>query len=143
MAVSLSRADKITASSVTRLFFSDFTDDFTKHPVTSTLAIVRNADSVKQGFKNLILTDPGERFFNPYFGCGIRGSLGEPDDPFIVEEVTRQISLSVSQFEKRISLMNVSVSAASDQNQLNVSVTFRVSNQPDPITVSLLVSRVR
>ena len=35
-------------------------------------------DEVKQNFKNLLLTSPGERMMNPDFGVGLRHFLFEP-----------------------------------------------------------------
>mgnify|MGYP003644071483 CR=1 FL=1 len=35
-------------------------------------------DEVKQNFKNLLLTSPGERIMNPDFGVGLRHFLFEP-----------------------------------------------------------------
>ena len=39
--------------------------------------ITKYHDEVKQNFKNLVLTNPGERIMNPDFGVGIRRFLFE------------------------------------------------------------------
>ena len=36
------------------------------------------SEEVKQNFKNLLLTSPGERIMNPDFGVGLRNFLFEP-----------------------------------------------------------------
>ena len=36
------------------------------------------AEQIKQNFKNLLLTSPGERVMNPDFGVGLRDMLFEP-----------------------------------------------------------------
>ena len=41
--------------------------------------ITSYAEEVKQNFKNLLLTAPGERMMNPDFGVGLRNFLFEPE----------------------------------------------------------------
>ena len=45
-------------------------------------------DQTKNQLINFILTDPGERFFNPNFGSGIRAVLFQQDTDFEGLEVT-------------------------------------------------------
>ena len=40
--------------------------------------ITSYAEEIKQNFKNLLLTSPGERMMNPDFGVGLRSFLFEP-----------------------------------------------------------------
>ena len=51
-------------------------------------------DEVKQNFKNLLLTSPGERMMNPDFGVGLRRFLFEPRQhaiPAIRQRIEAQI----------------------------------------------------
>jgi phage baseplate assembly protein W len=51
-------------------------------------------EQVKQNFKNLLLTSPGERMMNPDFGVGMRSFLFEPKIqavPAIRQRITRQV----------------------------------------------------
>ena len=44
-----------------------------------TYALVKTyKDEIKQNFKNLLLTSPGEKMMNPDFGVGLRGFLFDP-----------------------------------------------------------------
>ena len=50
-------------------------------------------EQVKQNFKNLLLTSPGERMMNPDFGVGLRTFLFEPKThavPAIRQRITKQ-----------------------------------------------------
>ena len=51
-------------------------------------------DEVKQNFKNLMLTSPGERMMDPDFGVGLRNFLFEQKDhvmPKIRQRIERQV----------------------------------------------------
>ena len=46
-------------------------------------------EQVKQNFKNLLLTSPGEKMMNPDFGVGLRGFLFDPSVQVIPALKTR------------------------------------------------------
>ena len=48
--------------------------------------------SVKQNFKNLILTAPGERIMDPAFGVGIRNYLFENSDDFTSDDAKTSLT---------------------------------------------------
>jgi len=108
------------------------------------LITIKNEDSVRQAFKNLILTNIGERFFNPFFGSNVNRTLFENFGPFIIEDINRYITMAAKQFEKRINLLNVSVTDNSDKNGISINVVFAMINNPTvPINVSIFLKRVR
>jgi|TARA_A100001011_G_C14300359_1_gene840475 phage baseplate assembly protein W len=53
---------------------------------------------VKQNFKNLLLTVPGERIMNPNFGVGLKKFLFENDNPLIYDSVAEQIYNQVNKY---------------------------------------------
>ena len=62
-----------------------------KLPLTTTVAhydmINDIYENVKQNFRNLLLTSPGERVMLPDFGVGIKRFLFENDPSFIADEL--------------------------------------------------------
>ena len=50
------------------LSFKDINITFKKHPVTNDLVVSRDASAIKQAISNLLLTNRGERPFNPDYG---------------------------------------------------------------------------
>lgn len=102
-----------------------------------------NEDAVKRSVRNLILTDPGERFFKPKLGAGIRASLFENisrDTEWIIKE---NITDTIKNYEKRANLITVSVKALPDQNAYSATIIFSINNNVNPITLDLILRRVR
>ena len=64
---------------------------------------------VKQNFKNLILTSPGERVMLPTFGAGVRRLLFEPLTPETFSKVSQRISSQVTKFMSYINIENISI----------------------------------
>ncbi len=61
-------------------FFSDFESNLERIPGREDIARRVNEQAVRDSIKNLVLTDRGERLFQPDIGCDIRGSLFENID---------------------------------------------------------------
>ena len=65
-------------------------------PAAGTYALITSyAEQVKQNFKNLLLTSPGERVMNPDFGVGLRTFLFVQKSqaiPAIRQRITGQVN---------------------------------------------------
>lgn len=137
------RADKFTESVKIQETFSDFSNAFTKHPVSDELITVKNVESIKQSFKNLIRTNIGERLFNPFFGTNVGKALFEPIGPFLEEDIRRYIFTATRQFEPRVNVVKIDVNAGSDENSLRVDITFAIINTNTISSVTVYLKRVR
>ena len=71
------RKTKTTPQAAKPLVYSDFYSNFDLELVKKDLLSYKNEDSVKRSIRNILLTDRGERFFNPTFGSDIRKILFE------------------------------------------------------------------
>ena len=141
--MAITRAQAITQTQKKVETYSDFTNNFIKHPITNELVTIKNEDSVRQAFKTLILTNIGERFFNPFFGSNVNRTLFENFGPFMIEDINRYISMAAKQFESRITLLGVNVIDNSDQNGIKINVVFSIINNPEPVSLSIFLKRVR
>lgn len=141
--MSTSRADLITQSQKKVETYSDFTNNLARHPITSQLVILKNEDAVRQAFKNLIYTNIFERFFNPFFGTNVNASLFELATPFLIEDLTTAINLSAKQFEPRVQIINLSIPPSTDGNSITITIVFQLVNNPTPITLPILLKRIR
>lgn len=107
------------------------------------LYVLTDADAVKQSIRNIILTDPNERMFNPTFGGGVRRSLFENITMSSIEIIKTQIKYTIMNYEKRAKLVSVNVVAAPDENRYDVTITFSVINNTNVEKLDLILYRVR
>jgi phage baseplate assembly protein W len=141
--MALTRAQLISQTQKKVETYSDFATSFKPHPTTGELITLKNEDSIKQALKNLILTNIGERLFNPFFGSNVNKTMFELDSPFLVEDMKRYVTNAVNQFEPRVNLLMVDVYDEPDYQRLTVVVTFSVINTSEPISLNLFIRRVR
>lgn len=88
-------------------------------------------------------TEPYERFFNPNIGAGLKAYLFEnisQDTEYIIKEKIIEV---ISNYEPRANIINVSVKALPDQNLYTASIIFSVLNNVNPVTLEVILRRVR
>jgi len=136
------RADRLTQTQKKRELYSDFLGSFAKHPLSGDLARVTNEESVKQSVKNILLTNLGERPFEPHVGGDVRRAAFEPSTGFTDEIVACNVREALDYSEPRISVLEIKVVASPDSNDLRVSVTFVLVNDRVPLSVDVIVKRV-
>lgn len=123
--------------------YSDFYKDLTISPVNSDLARKTDEESIKESIRNLILTDRGERLFQPELGCDIRKILFENIGPETIVTAREMIKSVINNYEPRCGLIGVDVYGSKDDHTINITITFNVINKQEPITLNLTVDRVR
>ncbi len=123
--------------------YKDIDTLFDIHPVTRKLNILTNNAAVARSIKNLVLTNKGERPYQPFLGCDIRNQLFELNDGIVESEVEDVITECINQYEPRAELISVVANIKPDQHLVEVTVTFRVVNQTDPVSINLILERVR
>lgn len=110
--------------------FKDLNISFARNLFTDDVSAVTNENSIKQAIKNLILTVPGEKPFQPLIGSRVYELLFEPLDPFTMDAIRDEIINTVTQYEKRVDLVNVIVTPIYENNKINVTVEYRVIGVP-------------
>ena len=124
--------------------FSDVNVSFTPHPVTGKLPVLKNADAVKRAVRNLILTNFGERPYEPLYGGNVRALLFEnTDDPLLDSLIQSRIEAAIENFEPRAKVDRVVVDVKPDSNALVIQIRFTILNERFPVDLEVAIERVR
>jgi len=121
--------------------FKDFSVNFARNPFTDDLSIVNNDNSIKQAVKNIILTSPGEKPFQPLIGSSVSRLLFEPLDAFTADAIAEEIRTTINQYEPRVALTKVDVTPIFEGNKLNVSLEYRIVGLPIVETIEFVLQR--
>ena len=128
----------------TKLSFRDININFKKHPVTGDLVVSKDASAIKQAIVNLLLTNKGERLFQPEYGSDIRSQLFEPLDYATAASIKSSILYSLSTCEPRINVLNINIFLNYGDNGFNVDMTYKINGVDTPPTnVEFFLSRTR
>jgi len=98
-------------------------------------------DQIKSNLLNLLLTNKGERVFNPEFGADLGTALFEGINENIVDTITDLINTNVEIFVPELQIRDVVVDINTpDNNAVSVTVKYKlkISGTSDQITVQFL-----
>lgn len=137
------RKTKTTPLTTKPVIYSDFFSNLDTSTTKNDLLSYTNEDSVKRSIRNILLTDRGERFFNPTFGSDIRKMLFENFTPATEQVVADLIRTAVGNHEPRANIIDVNVSGNPDQNSMYINIVFSVINKAEPVTLELILNRIR
>ena len=90
--------------------------------------------AIKQNFKNLILTQPGERVMDPIFGIGIKSYLFEQSTPFLFDEIKAKIHNQVNIYLPFVQIIDIKFTSEAtpglqgqiDPHELVIKITYRI-----------------
>ena len=106
--------------------FKDISMSFQTNPLTKDLIAMKNENAIARSVKNIVFTNPGEKFFNPRFGSRITESLFENADDLTAIEIQTQIEDSIKRYEPRVNLRGVKVNPNYDNNEFNVTIVYEI-----------------
>ena len=123
--------------------YKDLDLNFKAHPVTKDVVKRTGNAAIVGALKNLILTNLGEKPFQPNFGSRIRGLLFE-DVSFVTANIIQsEIENSIKNFEPRVGVDAIRVQANPEQNRYDVAIRFFINNLEAPITINFFLEKVR
>jgi len=106
--------------------------------------------AIVQNFKNLVLTNPGERMMDPDFGVGIREYLFELENIGIQGEITTKINEQVDKYLNSVQVIDLRYTAGSsykedtisviNSNSIYLHILFQINNFSELNVLSLPIS---
>ena len=126
------------------LSFKDINITFKKHPVTNDLVVSKDASAIKQSIVNLLMTNKGERVYQPEYGSDLRKFLFEPMDFATAAAIQSNIISTLKKFEPRIGVQTITAIPNFDDNGFDCEMVYviRGSDVP-PVKVDFFLPRTR
>ena len=124
--------------------FKDLSMSFKFNPLSGDLIALKNENAIARSVRNIVLTTPGEKIFDPYFGSNVNALLFENVDEISAVAIRDEIENSLKNYEPRIALEEIMVDPNYDMNQFDVIITYRIVGidvPPTQLEFALLPSR--
>ena len=106
--------------------FKDISMSFETNPLNEDLIALKNSSAIARSIRNIVFTQPGEKFFNPEFGSRVSESLFEIVDEVSSIAIRDEIRSSIINYEPRVKLLDVIVIPNVDDNEMNVTVKYKI-----------------
>ena len=124
--------------------FKDLSMSFKFNPLSGDLIALKNENAIARAVRNIVLTTPGEKFFDPDFGSSVGEILFENVDDITAVSIEDEIKSSLKNYEPRVELIDVNVEPNFDENQFDVTISYRIVGidiPPSQLEFALLPSR--
>jgi len=135
--------DRFEKASTKFQVYSDFLNDLTPHPVIKDIVRYTNEAAVNRSIRNLLLTDRGERLFQPDIGSDIRRLLFEPMSSSTSDLISKFVQDTIRFHEPRAKVLDVNVTAYEEQNAYVITVQYLIINRQDPVQLTVTLDRAR
>ena len=99
---------------------------FEVNPINNDLIGVKNDTAISRSIRNLVLTVPGERFFNEDLGSKVSQVLFDNIDEISASVIRDEIEQTILRFEPRVKLTGVAVNPDFDQHSFDVTITYNI-----------------
>jgi phage baseplate assembly protein W len=106
--------------------FKDLSMSFQVNPINYDLIALKNESAIARSIRNLVLTYPGERFFNENLGSRVSRSLFENLDEISASVIKDEIENTINNYEPRVNLIDVVVEPNYDNAEFNVTINYRI-----------------
>ena len=106
--------------------FKDISATFQTNPLNSDLIALKNENAISRSIRNLILTQPGDKPFQPDLGSEVYESLFETLDQITASSVQQQIENTIIKYEPRVNLRDVIVTANIPNNAFDVLIDYEI-----------------
>lgn len=121
--------------------YKDLPLEFLPHPVSGDVRPITDEIAIKRSIRNLLLTRPGEKPFNPSFGSTISSSLFENMSGMDFAAMEDIIHGAITKYEPRVRVTTVSVTQQ-DTNGVNIDVEYQVINSSKIEAFTTTITRV-
>ena len=106
--------------------FKDISMYFEVNPITDDIIGVKNDTAIARSIRNLVLTTPGERFFNENLGSSVSEVLFDTIDDISAATIRDEIEQTIIGFEPRVKLEDVKVKGDFDNHKFDVTITYDI-----------------
>lgn len=117
--------------------YGDFDLRMLINPNTGDVQKYTDIDAIKYSLKNIILSNYYERPFKPFAAGNITGLLFENNTRFSTHQIKDSIEDLIDRYEPRINLISVNVTNLEDENELAVSILFKILNYTENVQINL------
>lgn len=139
----ISTADRFTITRRVDEQYSDIKVNLDVHPGKKDLLRVTDEQAIKRSIVNLLMTDFHERLYQPAIGANLKYLLFEPADDETLMLMREQILLAIKRSEPRANVTEILLQFTPDETGVNVTLSFTTIKTTTPVTLTVLLNRVR
>ena len=121
--------------------YVDMDMDFDKHPAHGDLTQVKKSTAISRSLKNIIMTNPGERLFQPDVEGGLGPLMFEQFNDLTTSRIESKIRQAIGKFEPRADVQSINVIPNPKENAYLVNIVYISDNDIRETTIEVYLER--
>ena len=121
--------------------YVDMDMDFDKHPAHGDLTQVKKSTAISRSLKNIIMTNPGERLFQPDVEGGLGPLMFEQFNDLTTSRIESKIRQAIGKFEPRANVQSVNVKPSPEENAYLVNIVYIPDNDIQETNLEVYLER--
>lgn len=107
--------------------------------------IKSDKENISESVTRILMTSPGERVGQPFFGVGLKRMLFDQVDQVTLEQLQKTIQDQIDMYEPRVVLTTNEVNLRPDENAIDIKLGFKMIDdlQENEDFISLSVDIVK
>jgi phage baseplate assembly protein W len=98
---------------------------------------ITTKDQIKSNLINYILTNKGERLYDPNFCGNIRRSIFEANDDLTFDNIAARLETEILQYVPNIILQSIIIKRNPDQNLVNIIINYQLNQDNQQIVINV------
>ena len=106
--------------------FKDLSMTFQSNPLNDDLIGLKNENAIARSVRNIVMTVPGEKFFDPDFGSRVSKLLFENVDDITASQIQEEIEYSIVNYEPRVKVLSITVNPNNDDASFDAVIVYEI-----------------
>ena len=123
--------------------YRDLDLNFTAHPDTKALSMLKGDRAILRSVRNLLMTQNYEKHFHPDIGSHVTSLLFENFDNDTADRLRDEVARVLANYEPRVAVNKVQVHADPDNYGFYVNVFFFIVGQTNERSAEFFLERTR
>jgi phage baseplate assembly protein W len=98
---------------------------------------VTTKDQIKSNLINYVLTNKGERLYDPNFGGDVRRAIFDANDDSTFDVIATRLETEILQYVPNIILQSIIIKRAPDENLVNIIINYQLNQQNQQVVVNV------
>ena len=98
---------------------------------------ITNKDQIKSNLINYVLTNKGERLYDPNFGGDVRRAIFEANDDLTFDAIATRLEEEILQYVPNIILQSIIIKRDPDRNLVNIIINYQLNQNNQQVVINV------
>lgn len=98
---------------------------------------VTTKDQIKSNLINFVLTNKGERLYDPNFGGDVRRAIFQANNDKTFDDIAARLETEILQYVPNIILQSIIIKRDPDNNLVNIAINYQLNQENQQVVINV------